>query len=755
MLALAVGITTTMFTLVDAFLLRPMPFPDAERIGHVQMRGKGGGPMAVAPTVLRAWRQSKVFDAGEGVSPDTFVLGTDAGPVVRASAYVSPGMLPMLGVRPIRGRLFETGEGRGGTSDRALISEDLWRSVFAMDPAIVGRRIVVGPETLMVVGVVPKDFRFPHWNTELWRPYDYDAPPPGPVQLPFAYMRFATGVPDADALRAATAAAHVADPSTSKRWAERDLPVESYSGTQYADVSVRLLVGGVALVFLVLCANASGLLLARFNARRRDFSLCAALGASRARLLWQSSLESTLLGSGAAALGLAFTWCLVRVAVALLPVDFVERSLNPLNVDGRALAAATALATVATILAGWLPAWIGTRGTQPQRTLDRTTADSRSARVLSRVFLIIEVTLACTLVLGATLLVRSFVNLSRIELGFDPRGIVEIWMSSNRTVTDPSSRQIARQQAVSALARLPGVRQAIAFAETGTNWYGLHPDDPGSTPVRAQFHSYEVSADWFDTYGVRVLRGRSFLPDDPMDAVILSARLAAALWPGADPIGRSFYWRKNRYSVVGVVQERTSPVRDMESAFTELYAPRAPSEEGGTVSLKCGETCPSEGLIRQRILATSAMDVHAVRYLANDLRQELAQPRAMAALGGAFGLLALAAATGGLFSVLSHTVGRRRREFGIRLALGSSPQQVRRIVIRDSMTVAISGVALGAGIGWLLARTLGSLLYGVSPADPITWAVVLVALLTAALAGTWRPARQAMQIDPVALLREE
>jgi predicted permease len=518
-------------------------------------------------------------------------------------------------------------------------------------------------------------------------------------------MKFARGVPDADALQTATEIAHAADTSTAKLWAERRPPVETYSGMQFIDVSVRLLAGGVALVFLVLCANASGLLLARFTARRRDFSLCSALGASRGRLLWQSTLESTLLGGTAAVLGVGLAWGLVSAAVVLLPADFVERSLNPLNVDARALAAAAIAGILATVLSGWLPAWMGTRSTEPQRTLERTTTETRSARVMSHALLISEVTLACALLLSATLLVRSFVNLSRVDLGFDPHGIVEVWMASRDDVRDPASRRLARERAVEALAALPGVRQAIGFSEIGMHWYDLYPDDPTSSPVKAQFHSYAVDAAWFDTYGVPFRRGRTFQPGDTADYVILSERLAASLWPAADPIGRTFYWQKERLQVIGVVHERTSPVRDMESDFNELYRPRATADAGGTVSLKCDGPCPSEGLIRQRVLVTAAMDVHSVNYLDEKYRQELAQPRVTAALGATFGLVALAAAAGGLFSVLSHTVGRRRREFGIRLALGSTPGQIRQLVVRDAWQVVIAGLCLGTGLAWLLAQT--------------------------------------------------
>jgi predicted permease len=755
MLALAIGLTTAMFTVVDAFIVRPLPFPDADRIGNVWMRGKRGGRTTVAPAVLRGWRDSPVFEAAEGVTTEQVILGTDGGPVVRAGAFVSAGVFDMLGVRPVRGRLFDATEGRAGTSDRAVISEDLWRGVFGGDSEIVGRRITVGSESVVVVGVLPQQFRFPQWNTEIWRAIDFDAQPPGPPRLPLAYLKLAAGVPDADALRLATETAHAADPSTANLWAERRPPVARYSGTEFADLSLPLLAGGVTLVFVVLCANVGSLLLTRFTSRRREFGMCSALGASRARLLWQASVESALLGITGALVGVGLAWLLIGVASGLLPAIFLTRSLNPLDLDGRALLAAALSGVTATLMAGLIPAWLGTRALGGPDRIDRTTTDPSGGRALSRAFLVTEVALACALLLGATLLVRSFVNLSAIDLGFDPRGIVELWIEPTPAVVAGEARRAATKQATAALASLPGITQVVQSVEIGTHWNDLYPDNPGSAAVPAQFNSHAVDTAWFDLHAVRFVRGRSFGASEEPDRVILSERLATSLWPTADPVGRSFYWDNRSYRIIGVVQERTSPVQDMEAEYSELYRPLGPAMTGGTISLKCDDGCPSEGVIRARVLASAPVDVHSVRWLEQVYREELAQPRAMATLGLVFGSLALAVAASGLFTVLSHAVGRRRREFGIRLALGSTPAQVRSLVMREGFRVAIAGLCLGSIAAWLLARALASLLYGVAPSDPLTWGIVLVALLMATMAGVWRPATQAMRVNPIALLREE
>jgi predicted permease len=765
MLGLAVGITTAMFTLVDAFFLRPFPFKDGERIAPIYMRNKNGGRWAVAAPVFRAWQESGAFEAAEGVDIDDVVLDTAAGPSVRALAYVSPGLFEMLGVRPIRGRVFDSTEGGIGATDRVVISEDIWRGVFNSAPDIVGRRVMLGSESLTIVGVLPRDVRFPEWDTQLWRPIDFSAQPSASRRLPMVFVKWSATVPPADALRVATESSHVADPETKELWADADDPVRGgYSRDSYLRAGLRLLGGGVALVFLVLCTNVSSLLLARFNMRRRDVALSSALGASRARLLSQASVENVLLGGLGATVGVILAFSLVSVAGSLLPQAFVERTLNPLDVDGRALAASACLAVVATLLAGVLPAWIGTRGTPAQAVLTRTSTDSRGARLLSHAFLVTEVALACALLVGATLLVRSFVNLSSLDPGFNPRGIVSIWSEVDRArAREAPARWAVVNAATGELANLPGVTRVVRssgvplFSAWGRHWNDLEPTDPDGVRVEdAEFLSYNVGPDWFDMFGVRVISGRVFSPDEDPLHVILGARLASTLWPKADPVGRSLRWGKETYQVVGIAQDLRSPTEDLERDFAEVYVPLESAATGGTISIRCDSACPSEGLIRHRLSgAAPALLVHRVAHLETLYGNELAQPRAMAMLGGLFGALALVVAAGGLFSVLSHTVGRRRREFGIRLVLGSTPADIRRLVLGEGLVTAGLGIALGALGGWMATSSLASLLYGVTSTDALSWSLVLATVLTAALAGAWRPAVRATRIDPGSLLREE
>jgi predicted permease len=764
MLGLGVGITTAMFTVVDALVLRPVPFRSPEQLAFIHMGTEHGGSLAVAPAVLRAWRASAAFAAAEAAVPDTALLEANGSLLTRRLARVSPGVFDLLGgVRPVRGRLFDPNEGRPGNDDRVLISEEVWRALYGARDDILGQHIAVDGESLIVVGVLPSEFRFPEWNTVIWRAAAFEGTTAA-AERPRVYVRFAPGMPRADALRLATEAARGADAAnaTLRPWVR---PLAGMVLDPYYQRAVPVLAGGVVLVFVVLCANVSSLLLARLTARQREFSMRSALGASRHRLVRQALVESSVIGSLGVALGIAIGWLLVSLARAFLPEAFLLRTLNPLNVDLRALVVTSVAGVLATFAAGLLPAWIGTRvdANTSLRVSDRGGTETRAARALTRTLLIGEIALACTLLVGATLLVRSFINLVHADRGLNTDDVVIATMSLPRqSFPDRASRVAAARLLEEQLRSLPGVQQ-VAWS------YGLPPgggalsfgqwnsDVPGAAAVDMIVEHSNVGPEFFALYGIPLLRGRTFQASDTSRDVIVGERLARALWPGLDPIGRSFTFEHGApYRVVGLVREINHPSLDSQVDRPEFYHPLDGVRDYAMLSIRCGAVCPNDAVIRQRLVATlPTVRVNEVRVLDEVYFEELARPRASAALGSTFAAIAVLAAAGGLFSVLSYAVGRRRREFGIRTALGASRAQIGRLVMRDGMTVALAGIALGAGAAWLLGRTLVSLQYGVSMADPASWAVVFTVLLATALAAAWRPARAAAGANPVTLLREE
>jgi predicted permease len=765
MLGLGIGITTAMFTIVDALIVRPVPFHDPDQLAFVYMGDDHGGRTTVAPAVLHAWQESTAFAGAESAVPDTALVDVNGAVAARGMARITPGLFELLGgVRPIRGRLFDASEVRAGINDRVLLSEDLWRTLYQSDPAIIGRSILIDGERLVVIGLLPADFRFPSWNTVIWRAIDYRATPASLTnELPRAYVRFASSVPRVDALRIATEAARAADSRNAKLYPHVE-PLAGMVLDPYYQRAVPLLAGGVILVFLVLCANVCSLLLARLTARQREFSMRSALGASRGRLIRQAFVESGVHGVAGVIAGITIAWMLVSLSRTFLPEAFLIRTLNPLNIDARALAVTSVSGVIATLLAGLLPAWIGTRTDSETslRITERSGTESRAARALTRALLVGEIALACTLLVGTTLLVRSFINLAQAERGLDVAGVLVSSLSlAPPAFPDRVARETAARVIEERVRQIPGV-QEVAWT------YGLPParasfsfgdwqsDAPGNPVVDMRVDRYKVGPEFFELYGIALLRGRTFETSDHQGSVVVGERLARALWPGLDPIGRTFSFEKERFHVVGLAREIHYPSLDARIDRPEFYEPFAGVGSYAMMSIRCGATCPNTAVIRQQVMGTHAgIRVVEVQALEDVYFEQLARPRAAAALGFAFAGVAVLAAAGGLFSVLSYAVGRRKREFGIRTALGASPAQVRRVVLRDGFVVAMSGIAIGSVAAWSLGRALVSLQYGVTITDPLTWTVVLAVLGLTTLVASWRPARQAMRADPVLLLREE
>jgi predicted permease len=766
MLGLGIGLTTAMFTVVDALILRPVPFHEPDRLANLAMMNDRGGRLAVAPDVLQAWRDSPAFSSVEGTAPGTSIIETGLGPIVRASARVSPGMFAMLGAHPVRGRAFDASEGRSGTDDRVVLSEDVWRASFGADPALVGQRITIDGESLLLIGLMPSGFRFPEWNTVAWRPLDFRAPPPALAgELPRAYVRVAPGVPIADALRIATDAARKVDASIRADTSARSRPMGALARDPYYQRAVPLLAGGVALVFLVLCANVCSLLLARLSARQREFRMCAALGASRARLLRQAFVEHALLGVGGAAVGVFLAWALVSLSRGFLPEAFLLRTLNPVDLDMRALFVAIAAGGVATMVAGVLPAWIGTRpdAASSLGRAERTSTETRGARTLTRALLVTELALACTLLVGATLLVRSVVNLARADRGMRTEGVLTSWIGlPAKAYPDAPARRAIAATIEDSIRQLPGVERIAFSSGVPPGGGGIHfgddwlPDGPNTRPVSLVASSYSVGDDFFELYGIPLLQGRTFQPGDGPERVIVGERIAARLWPNQDPVGRSFRRGKEHLQVIGLVREINFPSLEANRDRAEFYRPFVPGGGNVWLNVGCQPRCPDEAVVRKQILAVvPGAHIVTLGLLSEQYREELARPRAAAALAGTFAVIAVLAAAGGLFSVLSYAVGRRRREFGIRTALGASPRQIRGLVLRDGVRVAALGVGAGIAASAALARVIASLQYGVTGLDPVTWTLVLGLLVATTLVASWRPARAAARVDPVTLLRED
>jgi predicted permease len=440
----------------------------------------------------------------------------------------------------------------------------------------------------------------------------------------------------------------------------------------------------------------------------------------------------------------------------------LKQTLNPVTIDLAAVAVASVVGLIATLAAGLLPAWVGTKATTglSLRGSERGSSETRTARSATRVLLVGEIALACTLLAGAALLVRSFMNLTNADRGLNARGVMAVWVDGlPSSATDRASRATAAQAIGDAMRAIPAVRQ-VAFSfgappsgggfSGGKNWLS---DLPGASEQSLVVERYRVGPDFFGLYGIPILRGRNFQPDDPEDVVIVGERLAASLWPGLDPVGHSFRYSKETFRVIGLAREIHLPAIDERSDRPEYYQPFVTGGTRLTLSLRCDDGCPDVAVIRRRIQeASPGSDVWRIDVVENAYLEQSARPRAAAALGFVFATIAILAAAGGLFAVLSYAVGRRRREFGIRLALGAKPADVRQIIFGDGLRIALAGLAIGGVAAWWLARTLASITYGVSAGDASVWVTVGTVVAITALLASWRPASQAGRVDPVTLL---
>jgi predicted permease len=779
MLALAIGITTAMFTVVDALMLRPVPFRDADALSAVVASVEGGrGFMPFGPpALLRAWRDSGAFSSVEGAIQWPVVLDGGNGLISHAGARISPGVLPMLGVVPLRGRAFVQGEGRAGTDDRILISEEVWSSVYAGDPQIIGKRIQVSGKPMEVIGVMPKGFRFPYSRTQVWMPADFDSSAsPYEKSRVMVFARLAPGVPVEDARRRADVAAHASGALARDR-GTMFRPIAAGMVDAYSRRAVTALAVGVGLVFLVLCFNAMNLMLTRFSARQREFGVLSALGASRARLFREALAETALMGAAATAMAWVLAYGLVALAIRYLPDVFLSNTLAPIEVSTRALAATSLLGLSAVAIAGIAPAWLATRvdAAESLRVVVRGT-EVKSRRRLSRALLVGEVALATTLLIGAAILTRTFVNLVNADRGLKAEGVITAWVSLPEfAFSDRGGRLAFASTLEERLRRLPGVTQ-VSLSNgvppgSGVIYFGeIRVQDPTPREIELrELNIYNVTPRFFELFDIGLRAGATFSEPAQGDEVIVGEQLARALWSDGHAVGRTFTVGTSKlvHRVVGVVREIRTPSLDPRLDVPEMYRPLVVDRDGTSeaaalgsgeifVAMRCDRSCPALPAVADAVRSISAQVlIPRLGFMDEAYLKELARPRAAAALAAVFGAVALLACAGGLFGVLNASVASRRREFGIRVALGIEPPRLRRLVMADAGRLAIAGLALGSLGGWGIGRSLAAVSYGVKAADVPSWLGVCAALGAALLLAAWRPAAEATRVDPVALLRQE
>ena len=778
-LTLGIGANTAFFSLADAALLRPLPYPTAGRLVMLWERQAAAGKereRASAANFLDWRRGSRALDEIAAWAPWGFALTGEGEPEELASVRVSANMFRLLGVSPAMGRGFLPEDETSGRDRIVVLSHGFWAGRMGADPKAVGKTLTLDGEPYQIVGVMPDEFRFPDdASVALWNPLAFDAS----ELVTRAERRFnvigrlAPGATLADAAtELEVVAGHLAGeyPETNAGWTIAAAPAAETVAAG-GKASLSLLLGTVALVLLLACANVGHLFLARALDRGRELAIRTALGGAPARLLRLLVIECAVVAAIGAAGGVALAaWAVPLVQAfdpGLLP-GWREAVL-----DGRVLAFTLVLLVPVTFFCGVLPAWraVGLDRASPLTGAgERLTAGRDRGRV-RRGLIVAEVALSVVLLVAAGLHLRSLVRLQQVDPGFHADGVLAA------TVFLPGVQESEDAQEISfftrlleSLARRPEVASAGAVTTLPMNPVGIDYDLPFSadgirppaTAERQEVDFRVVAGDYFQALGVPVVRGRGFDATDREDAarvVLVNRTLANRFFPGQNPVGRRV-WVGGHFGVatlvgvVGDVRHRSLAARPR----AELYVPFRQYPHGGmTVVVRAsGDRAGLARIVKEEIYGLDrAQTISSLTTLTELLHGSVSPQRFTLLLLGGFAGLALLLAAVGVYGVIAYAVGRRTREIGIRMALGAAGREIRRAVVRPAVGLAGIGVALGSAGAWILGRVLAPDLYQISLHDPLTYALVACILLAAAWAACAIPARRAARLDPLVALRSE
>ena len=781
-LALGIGANTAIFSVVNAVLLRPLPYEDDSRL--VVILNQGRNP--VAPANFIDWRtQSQSFSqmgAAEYWTPN--LTGTD-NPEKLWALHVTPDIFPMMGVQPLLGRMFLPEEQEAGKEHEVVLSYSLWQSHFAGNPEIIGRAVALSGENYTVVGVMPREFKFaPFWATkaQLWAPLALGSrltDRGGSSLRVFARLKPGVTLEQAQAEMAGiTGRLEREFPGTNQ-----DMQVVSLREKVVGNIRPALLVllGAVGFVLLIACANVSHMLLARAAARREEIALRTALGAGRWDVFRQLLTESLTLALMGGSAGLLLAVWGVRVLLAISP-SAIPR-VETVGVDGFVLLFALAISLLTGLAFGMAPAWRATAVNLSDALKEgkRGSSEGLHRNRLRGLLVGSEFALAMVLLAGAGLMVRTFLALQNVDAGFDPHGVLSMVVGVAGT-EQASGGHTGNfyQEVLQKVAAVPGVQSVSGINHlplAGDEWgfpfhiEGRPPEPPGKDLVatyRAVFPGY------FRTMRIPILHGRDVTDADNLRApgvVVINDYLARRYWPGEDAIGKRITFddpAKNPswLTVVGVTKNTargnwTSPPE--EEVFLPYLQNRAyldaPSPPFAYLTLVVRTGLDPVALapaIRGAIHSLDAnIPLSEIQTMDHVVAEATGQSRFYLILMGAFATVALVLAGVGIYGVMSYSVSRRTHEIGVRMALGAQGRDVLRLVVFQGIIQALAGVTVGLVGALALSRLMGGLLYGTQPTDPATFAAVVVVLSGVAIAASYIPARRAAKVDPMVALRYE
>jgi putative ABC transport system permease protein len=771
-LALGVGATSAIFSVVNGVVLRPMPYPDPESLVMVWEVTPQYGRFSVAPANFFDWRkQSTTFEALAAFGNSDVTLQRPSGPEQVPAAYASAELFKVMNIRPAMGRTFTTEEDMPGRGDVIVLSHGGWQRRFGADPRAIGSTVTMNGSQFTIVGIMPPGFAFPSSTTELWFPMALEqakATRGGHYLGVIGRIKPGVAFERAEA-EMKTIAARLATqyPEANAGESVELVPLHEQVVGEVRPALLTLL-AAVAMTVLIACANVANLLLVRGAVRRKELAIRAALGASRGRLVRQMLVESLVLAMTGGVIGIGLAQLAIR-PLRVLSAGTVPRVAD-VSIDLSVLAFAFGVSLLTGIVFGLAPAWQAVSAALVDVLKDGGRGTHSSVgRWMRTGLLVAEVALSMVLLVGAALLLRSFANVTGIDPGFRPEGVLSFRVSlPQSTYAEDHQRRAFFDALTARLEALPGVRGA-GLVQTlplkgdymlSFELQGKPPAGPGEQPSA----NYRVVSDhYFGTIGVPLLRGRQFTDRDregaPLVAIVDDA-FARRYFPGEDPIGRGIQIGNGSDAfaeIVGVV----GSVRYDGLARTPrpvMYVPLRQDAFGSMWVLARTSGDPAALMTEARQVVKSldpALPAYSMKTLDDVISESVAPRRFPMLLLGLFAAIAVGLAAVGLYGVVAYGVSLRTQEIGIRMAIGASRGDVLRMIVTGGMRVALVGVIVGIAGALALSRLMRTMLFGVTGVDPASYVATAAMLLGVAALACYIPARRAMRLDPLSALREQ
>ena len=778
-LALGIGANTAIFSVIDAVLLRPLPYANPDRLVLLQEDSPQIPGMSISMADFDDWQKmNTVFDSMAPYQADTVIL-TGQGDAERLSIRnITAGLFPTLGVQPILGRALTPEDDKVGAAPVVLISDSLWSRKFGDDPSVIGKQLSLDGTSYTIVGVLPSSHFHTSWKSyslfaSLWRHEDEfggeDKRGEHPGIYAFAKMKPGVTLEQTQTqLRDIAARLAKEHPKTNENITASAMPLlTGIVGDERPGLLVVM--AAVGFVLLIACANVANLMLARATERQKEMAIRTALGASRSRLVRQLLTESLLLGIAGGVLGLAAAYASVGLltGAASSALPRVENT----TVDGGVLLFALGISLVTAFFFGIIPALQSSRTDVHDALREgglRASAGAAKRRIRSAL-VVAEIAISVLLLAGAGLMVKSLYRVLKADPGFNPSQAVAAEFSLPAgTYKDPASKRHFVDQFVAKLQSIPGVQYAGFKNPLMGGWqseYAVDGKPIGNVADLPSVDMARMTSDSFLAMGIRLVRGRYFTPLDNENGeqiCIVDTTLAQTVWPNQDPVGKHVAIEgipdKPVYrTIVGVVSHTKNYGVDQPSRV-EMYIPydQMPSDGGNIVLRFAGDTSGLAASIRE---AARSLDpnvpIGTPQTLTGVLAENTAPRRLSVILLSVFAALALALAAVGVYGVMSFMVTQRSHEIGIRVALGASRRDVFRLVVGDGMVLMAIGIGIGIAAALYLTKLLESLLFQVKPTDLTTFATIPFVLALVAFAACYLPARRAMRVDPIVALREE